>query len=108
MDHGKLLMHEKVDVVQRRLEGKTTLNLSVLKNADKAEKIIKFFPEAEIISKSGMNFKIQLKHEKSQAALLNRELIKNDVMVSGLHEDKKNLEDVFMRLTSELKIGKGR
>lgn len=105
MNKGELMLHEKVEVIQRRLKGRHALQITVLNSFEKAKKIIQEFEDVDVISENAGEFIIEHSGGKELIADINKALVEKAVLVVNLVETKKNLEDVFMHLTQELELG---
>ena len=100
MNKGKIIMQGAVDEVQRRITSTQKIRISVLENQKEATDIINNFPDIKIIGTEGNTIILESSATLETIAQLNKTLVENDIRVFSLHEEKMDLEDLFMKISS--------
>jgi ABC-2 type transport system ATP-binding protein len=101
MDKGKIKLHGAVEEIQQKIAGSAILNISVLKDCDRAVDLIKKFPDAKIITVENNNITVEMDKGQEGLADLNTHLVKEGIKVVSFYEQKTDLEDLFMKISSE-------
>jgi len=101
MDKGKIKLHGAVEEIQQKIAGSAILNISVLKDCDRAVDLIKKFPDAELITVDNNNITVEMDKGPEGLAGLNAHLVKEGIKVVSFSEQKTDLEDLFMKISSE-------
>jgi len=101
MDKGKIKLHGAVEEIQQKIAGSTIINISVLKDCDRAVDLIKKFPDAELITVDNNNITVEMNKGPERLANLNTHLVKEGIKVVSFSEQKTDLEDLFMKISSE-------
>jgi ABC-2 type transport system ATP-binding protein len=99
MDKGKIVLSGAVEDIQQKIIGARNLTISALNDLDKAVELIKQFPETKIIDIKGNTILAQIAADHDQQAELNRTLVTNGIKIASFHEEKTNLEDLFMQIS---------
>ncbi|MBW8034640.1 MAG: ABC transporter ATP-binding protein [Planctomycetes bacterium] len=100
MNKGKMVRYGSVDEVQKSISDVKKVNISVLDDRDKAVNLIKEFIKVESIVVNGDTITIEVSAEPEVLANLNAHLVGNGIRVVGFCEEKTNLEDLFMKISS--------
>jgi len=101
MDEGNIKMHVAVDEIQQQIAGATKVNISVLEDCERAVVLIKKLPDVKLVTVE--NNKITVETDKGPEGLANLHiyLVKEGIKVVGFSEKKTDLEDLFMKISSE-------
>lgn len=100
MDEGKIVMYGAVDEIQQEIAGSRKVTVSVLDDCDKAVVLIKEFPGAGIIAVENNTITVEMKTPLAELAELNKRLVQNGIKVVTFCEEKTELEDLFMKMSS--------
>lgn len=100
MNKGKMVRYGSVDEIQKKIAGAKKINISVLDDRDEAVSLIKEFIKAQSISVNGNTITIEISAEPQELAGLNAHLVGKGIKVVGFYEEKTNLEDLFMKISS--------
>ena len=101
MDKGKIKLHGAVEEIQQKIAGSAILNISVLKDCEKAVELIKKFQDAKLITVENNNITVEMDKGPERLADLNTHLVKEGIKVVSFSEQKTDLEDLFMKISSE-------
>ncbi|MCP4610547.1 MAG: ABC transporter ATP-binding protein [Planctomycetes bacterium] len=101
MNKGNVVLHGAVDDIQKQVFGSKKICISVLDNCDQAVEIIKEFPDTKIEIVKDNNITLEIKAEESELASLNSKLVTQGVKVFNFCEEKKDLEDLFMKISTD-------
>lgn len=101
MDKGKIKLHGAVEEIQQKIAGSAKVNISVLKDCDRAVDLIKKFQDAKLITVENNNITVEMDKEPGGLARLNTHLVKEGIKVVSFSEQKTDLEDLFMKISSE-------
>lgn len=102
MDKGNIVMYGAVDDIHRKIAGTTRVKLSVLDNCEKAAASIRQFPDVKIIAVSNNVITVELAHGPAEIAALNTHLVNAGIKVTSLFEEKADLEDLFMKISTNV------
>jgi ABC-2 type transport system ATP-binding protein len=103
MDKGRIKLHGAVEDIQQKIAGSAKVNISVLKDCDRAVDLIKKFKDAELITVENNNITVEMDKGPERLADLNTHLVKEGIKVVSFSEKKTDLEDLFMKISSEKK-----
>lgn len=101
MDRGSFLTHGKIDDILKQMEETRRVKITVLDHAKEAEKLIHSLPHGDIVERTGNTLTVNMPHDLEQVALLNTTLITYGLKVVSFYEEKTNLEDVFLKISSD-------
>jgi len=101
MDKGRIKLHGAVEEIQQKIAGSAKVNISVLKDCDRAVDLIKKFKDAELITVENNNITVEMDKGPEGLADLNTLLVKEGIKVVSFSERKTDLEDLFMKISSE-------
>jgi len=100
MDEGNIVMYGAVDEIQQKIVGARKVTVSVLEDRDKAVTLIKGFPNAKILTVDNNTITVEMNTPLPELAALNKHLIENGIKVVTFCEEKTDLEDLFMKISS--------
>jgi len=100
MDEGNIVMYGDVEEIQQKITGARKVAVSVLEDRDRAVLLIKEFPNAEIIAVQNKTITVEMNAPLPELAALNRHLVENGIKVVTFCEEKTDLEDLFMKISS--------
>ncbi len=104
MNKGKLVMYGSVDDIQKKIAGSKVVNLTVLNGCQRAVDLIKKFLNVDEVSVEDNTISLKANANLDELAALNTHLVGEGVMVAGFYEEKTNLEDLFMTISSDEEI----
>ncbi len=100
MNKGHLVMYGGVEDIQQKIIGSRKLVISVLNNCDKAVSFIEKYPNSRIITVQDNRITVEITAGREALAALNTGLVSSGVKVAEFYEEKTNLEDLFMKISS--------
>lgn len=100
IDRGSIVVQGSVEEIQSKLSGAMKVIIRVIDNPQQAAEIVGQFPSAKLLTSQDNTITAELIGTESDLAQLNSRLISNGVQVSAFYEEKINLEDLFMKITS--------
>ncbi|MHC4487840.1 MAG: ABC transporter ATP-binding protein [Planctomycetota bacterium] len=103
MDKGNIKLHGSVEEIQQKIAGSTRVNISVLEDCERAVELIKKFPDAKLITVRNNKITVETDKGPEELAGLNTHLVKEGIKVVSFSEQKTDLEDLFMKISSEEK-----
>ena len=101
MNAGKIVVIGDVDQVSTDIITSAKLVISVIDKCDEAANLIKEYPDTKLLNVDDHTLTVETKREPEQLADLNAHLIKNNIRVTSFYEEKADLEDVFMKISSD-------
>jgi len=101
MDKGIIKLHGAVDEIQQEIVGATKVNITVLDDCERAVDLIKHFADAELVSVQDNTIIVEMNKGPEGLAYLNTHLVKEGVKVINFSEQKTDLEDLFMKISSD-------
>lgn len=102
MKRGRMLLHGSVDEILSHAERGTTLDIKVLTNQETAVRILKEDPYVHKVSVREGELSVEYSGSENELAQLMRTLVLNNVLISGFHKEKGNLETLFLEVTGSL------
>jgi len=99
IESGRLIVSGNVKDIIRRLNRGIEVVITVSDSPDKAMMILQHNDSVEDVRASGNTLRAVLKDETAKTSELIKQLVLNDVSVESFHEEKQDLEKLFMRLT---------
>jgi ABC-2 type transport system ATP-binding protein len=100
MDEGNIKLHGAVDEIQQKIAGATKVNISVLDDCERAVALIEQFPDAELITAQYNKITVEVNKGPEVLAGLNAYLVNQGIKVVSFSEQKADLEDLFMKISS--------
>lgn len=99
MDHGVFLRHGKIEDTLNQIEGLRKVKITVLERGSDAEKLIDSFPHGDVVERTGNTLTVNVPNDLEKVAMLNTALVEHGVKVVAFHEEKTNLEDIFLKIS---------
>jgi ABC-2 type transport system ATP-binding protein len=100
MDKGNIKLHGSVDEIQRKIIGAAKVNISVLDDCERAVVLIRQFPDAKLVTVQDNKITVEMDKGPERLAGLNTYLVTNGIKIVGFSEQKADLEDLFMKISS--------
>ena len=100
MNKGNIVLHGAVDEIQEKVFDSRKICVSVLENCDEAVRIIKEFPNTTIGTVQDNEITVEISAGESELAALNSRLVAKGIKVFGFSEQKTDLEDLFMKIST--------
>ena len=100
MNEGNIVLQGAVDEIQRKVFSSRKICVSVIENCDEAVRIIKEFPNTKIEAVRDNEITIEMTAGEPELATLNSHLVTKGVKVYRFCEEKTDLEDLFMKISS--------
>ncbi|GAG11618.1 unnamed protein product, partial [marine sediment metagenome] len=100
MNKGNIVLHGAVDEIQRKVFDTRRLTISVVDGSDRAVSVIKEFAGADPVVVDGNNITVDINADEQQLAELNALLVSKGVKVYSFCEEKTDLEDLFMEIST--------
>jgi ABC-2 type transport system ATP-binding protein len=101
MDKGRMVVSGAVDEVQKRIVGARKVAVTVLDGGERAAELVGTFAGARVISVHENVIHAEVKDGLEQMAALNAFLVGKGISVASLAAEKSNLEDLFVRITTD-------
>jgi ABC-2 type transport system ATP-binding protein len=101
MNNGRIVMQGAVDEIQRKVFESKKICISVLDNREQATRLIGEFPNAKIVNARDNEIIVEIDAGPAELAELNSLLVSKGIKVFSFHEDKTDLEDLFMKISSD-------
>jgi len=99
LEKGKLVASGSIDSIKTALQPGLAFRLDVLDGADAACRILESLPGISGAKTEGGSLRFQFGAGRDQIPDLVRSLVARGVAITGLQEEKTDLEGLFMRLT---------
>ncbi len=100
MDEGNIKLHGAIDEIQQNITGAAKVNISVLENCERAAVLIRQFPGTKLVKVEDNKITVEMDKDLEGLANLNAYLVKEGVKVVGFSEQKTDLEELFMEISS--------
>ncbi len=100
MDKGRIVLNGAVDEIQRKVFDARRMVISVLGDSARAVSAIKQFAGAVPVIVDGNNITINIDADRDELAQLNAQLISRGIKVYSFSEEKTDLEDLFMEIST--------
>ena len=104
MNEGHMLMYGSVEEIEQKIMGSKKVIISVLENCDKAVSLIKEHSNTKVVAVQNNRITVEVSAGDSELASLNTRLIERGIKVTAFYEEKTNLEDLFMKISSDEKL----
>jgi len=101
MNEGSMVLYGDVDQIQQKVVGSRKVAITVLDGCDRAVELIKEFPNTQIIKVQHNTITAEINAPLEQLAALNTLLVEKQIKVVTFCEEKTDLEDIFMKISSE-------
>ena len=99
LEKGKVVASGSIDSIKKALQPGLAFKIDVLGGADAARRLLEGFPGVSGVRAEGDALHFQYAGERAQVPDLVRALVAGGVALTGLQEEKTDLEGLFMRLT---------
>jgi len=99
MNQGAFLTHAKIEDILNRIDGSRRIKVAVLEHGNDAEKLIRSFPQGDVVERTGNTLTVAMPNDLEQLAMLNTTLVQHDFKVTAFYEEKTNLEDIFLKIS---------
>lgn len=100
MNQGSIIAAGTVDEIHRQLAPKRTFTIELIDNAETAVGVIAEITYAETVSHENNTLTVHIDGGPEQFAMLNQTLVENRIQVVEFYENKADLEDIFMQISS--------
>lgn len=100
MNEGRFVLYGSVDEIQQKVVGARKVVISVLEDGEKAAAVVKAFPNAKVISIQDNTITTELNVGLEELANLNTRLVREGIRVVSFCEEKTDLEDLFMKIST--------
>lgn len=102
MHQGEIVRHGSVDEIREDMTGSRTVSIAVLEGAEQAAELIRSADlGASVTEVSDSTITIKINGGPAEIAAVNKLLVQNNIDVFSLQEDKMDIEDLFMKISSE-------
>jgi len=101
MNKGKIILYGTVEEMQQKIAGARKITITVLNNCDKAALLVKEFLKIETVKVQNNTLTAEMDASGQRLAELNAHLVNNNIQVVAFCEQKTDLEDIFMTISSE-------
>ena len=99
MERGHLVINGSIDDIIMNAKGSSPLHIQIVDNQETAIRLLKENPAVEKLSIRNDEIIVSYMGTEQDEANLLKQLILNDVAVSGFVREQGNLENIFMELT---------
>jgi ABC-2 type transport system ATP-binding protein len=100
MDEGNIKLHGAIDEIQQNITGVAKVNISVLENCERAVVLVRQFPGTKSVKVEDNKITVEMDKDPEGLANLNAYLVKEGVKVVGFSEQKTDIEELFMEISS--------
>ncbi|NLO82284.1 MAG: ABC transporter ATP-binding protein [Clostridiales bacterium] len=101
IDRGRMVVQGSVDHIVRRMEGEAVVRLKVLRDVDRAVKLLKEQPMVTGIVQEEQFLEVTCKGNDEELWKLLRTLVNSEIPVISFNKAEGNLEHIFMEVTSD-------
>jgi len=101
MNKGRIILYGAVDEIQQKIAGSKNIIITVLDDCSRAAGLVEKFPNTKIIEVQNNTIIAEMSAPLEELAELNAHLVNNDIKVVAFCEEKTDLEDIFMKISSE-------
>jgi ABC-2 type transport system ATP-binding protein len=99
LEKGKVVASGSIESIKTALQPGLAFKLDVLGGADAARSVLASLPDVSGVQAEGDSLRFQFGAGREQIPDLVRSLVAKGVAITGLQEEKTDLEGLFMRLT---------
>lgn len=99
MDHGNIVTAGAVDDIQKKLSDRRKVVITIIDRSQEAFEFINDHASTENVFRDQNKITLEISGSEENIAQLNTDLVNNGIKVSGIYEEKADLEDLFMQLT---------
>lgn len=101
MNKGKIVLYGDVNEIQQKIIGAKSITITVLDNCSKAADLVRKFPDTKVINVQDNTINVETNVTLEKIAELNALLVNSKIKVVGFYEQKTDLEDIFMKISTE-------
>ncbi len=101
MNHGAVVAFGSVDEMAQRMSSGLKVSMTLLENAEKAAEYIRHHSDAKNIEIDQKDIRFDLEGSVENIADINTMLVKQGFRIISLSENKLDLEDVFLEISSK-------
>ncbi|MHC5059904.1 MAG: ABC transporter ATP-binding protein [Planctomycetota bacterium] len=101
MNKGSIALYGSVEDIQQKLTGVRKVIINVLNDCEKAVGLVNGFSNTVVKSVTENTITAEMAESKENLAGLNELLMSNGIKVFGFHEEKADIEDIFMSISGE-------
>ena len=99
LEKGKVVASGSIESIKKALQPGLAFRLEVLGAVDAARGILESLPDVSAVKVDGETLRFQFAEARERIPELVRALVARNVAITGLQEEKTDLEGLFMRLT---------
>lgn len=103
MNEGKIVVHGAIEEIQKQVHESKKIHLSVLGECEQATQLIKEYPNTQITAVKNNSITVEIKGNEAELAGLNSHLTTKGVKIYQFYEEKTDIEDLFMKISSSEK-----
>jgi ABC-2 type transport system ATP-binding protein len=100
MNEGDIVLHGAVEEIQRKVFDTRKLCISVLDDCEEAIRLIEEFTKTKIETARDNEIIVEISADATELAALNSHLVSKGIKVYSFGEEKTDLEDLFMKISS--------
>lgn len=101
MNKGNIVLYGSVEDIQQKLTGVRKVIINVLNDCEKAVGLIDAFSNTVVKSVSENTITAEMSDSREIMAGLNELLVSSGIKVVGFHEEKADIEDIFMSISEK-------
>jgi ABC-2 type transport system ATP-binding protein len=99
IENGKIAIQGTVEEIMKKVYSKNKIEIKVIKEANKAKKILEEFPEISEVEVVENAIEMEFKGDYEKMNLVIKRLVENNITLYSFSEVQGNLEDIFMKVT---------
>lgn len=101
MNKGNIVLYGSVEDIQQKMTGVRKVVINVLNDCEKAVGLIDGFSNTVVKSVSENTITAEMSDSREIMAGLNELLVSSGIKVVGFHEEKADIEDIFMSISEK-------
>lgn len=101
MNRGEIVLYGSVEDIQRKMAQVRKVVINVLNDCEKAVGLIDGFSNTVVKSVSDNKITVEMSDSQEKMAGLNALLVSIGIKIVGFHEEKADIEDIFMSISGE-------
>lgn len=99
IEKGRILRWGNIETILDHMGPVKKIRIDVLDKVVEAQQTLSFFPEIKGCDVENHSLRIKFEGPPTQLARIIKSLVEKDVPIVSVHEEKTDLEELFMRLT---------
>ena len=99
MNRGKMVVYGSVDEIEQKMKGTRRVTVRVLADSDLAQTVIRDTPDTKVVDSKEDMVVFETTVDTETLAGINTRLVEAGLKVVHFHEEKSNLEDLFMQVS---------